>query len=287
MKIAVVSDIHGNVLALEAVLADLERQGGADHIVVAGDIVAYGPTPNEVFAILEGLPNARFLLGNTDRYLLEKTYPATGSDEWKDKLLLSFRWTAEHMEARALHFLETLPLSQTIREGGWRLLAVHGSPLSDEEGLTATTSDDDFDSMGIDPALVDLLVCGHTHVPVDRTIKGVRVVNAGSVGLPFDGDPRACYALISVTRGDRTSLEVVLRRVTYDVEKVVEQFYALNHPAADISAYNLRTAHSVGTSLIYTPEMRHGKFSPSAGDGPGDAAHSCDGQAHAKMRLLI
>ena len=287
MKIAVLSDIHGNVLALEAVLADLERQGGADHIIVAGDIVAYGPTPNEVFAILQGLSNAQFLLGNCDRYLLEKTYPATGGEEWKDKLLLSFRWTAEHMEGRALCFLGSLPLSLTVRQGTWRLLAVHGSPRSDEEGLTAATSDDDFDSMGMNPAAVDLLVCGHTHVPLDRTIKGVRVVNVGSVGLPFDGNPRACYALISVTRGEKPALEVVLRRVAYDVEKVVEQFYAANHPAADISAYNLRTARSVGTSLIYTPEMRHGKSIPLAGGGPEDAVPQSDNQAHPAPHLPL
>ncbi len=280
MKIAVVSDIHGNALALKAVLADLERQGGADRIIVSGDIAAYGPTPNEVFAILRDLPNAQFLLGNCDRYLLEKTYPATGGDDWKDKLLLSFRWTAEHMDARALGFLGSLPLSLTIRQGDWRLLAVHGSPRSDEEGFTAATSDDDFDSMGIDPAVVDLLVCGHTHVPLDRTIKGVRVVNAGSVGLPFDGDPRPCYALISVTRGGKTVADVVLRRVTYDVEKVVEQFYAVNHPAADISAYNLRTARSVGTSLIYTPEMRCGKPVPPADGGPEDAVSQSGSHAH-------
>jgi putative phosphoesterase len=287
MKIAVLSDIHGNVLALEAVLADLEQQGGADHIIVTGDIVAYGPTPNEVFAILRGLPHAQFLLGNTDRYLLEKTYPSTGGDEWKDKLLLSFRWTAEHMEARALHFLGSLPLSLTIRQGNWRLLAVHGSPRSDEEGITAATGDGDFDTMGVDPAAVDLLVCGHTHVPLDRTIKGVRVVNVGSVGLPFDGDPRPCYALVSVTRGEQTSLEVVLRRVAYDVEEVVEQFYAADHPAADISAYNLRTAHSVGSSLIYTPEMRRSKPNPLGGGSPGDAAPQSDNQAHPGLRLSI
>jgi len=286
MKIAVTSDIHGNVLALEAVLADLERQGGADHIVVTGDIVAYGPTPNEVFAILRELPHAHFLRGNTDRYLLEKAYPTSGGDEWKDKLLLSFRWTAEHMEAEVLHFLETLPLSLTIREGDWRLLAVHASPRSDEEGLTTTTSDDEFGRMGIDPA-VDLLVCGHTHVPLDRIIKGVRVVNVGSVGLPFDGIPRACYALISVTPGEVVAPEVVLRRVTYDVEKVVEQFYAANHPAADISAYNLRTARSVGTSLIYTPEMRHGRPSRSSGGKPGDEGRQFKGHAHATMRLSV
>ena len=287
MKIAVLSDIHGNVLALEAVLADLERQGGADHIIVAGDIVAYGPTPNEVFAILQGLPNAQFLLGNCDRYLLEKTYPATGGEEWKDKLLLSFRWTAEHMEARALGFLGSLPLSLTIRQGNWRLLAVHGSPRSDEEGISATTSDEDFDSMGLDPTVVDLMVCGHTHIPLDRTIKGVRVVNAGSVGLPFDGEPRACYALISVTQEKGTSSEVELRRVAYNVEKVVEQFYAANHPAADISAYNLRTAHSVGSSLIYTPEMRHSKPNPLAGGGPEDAAPQSNGQAHANVQFPL
>ncbi len=287
MKIAVASDIHGNVLALEAVLADLERQGGADHIVVTGDMVAYGPTPNEVFAILRKLPHAHFLQGNTDRYLLEKNYPSTGGDEWKDKLLLSFRWTAEHMGAEVLHFLETLPLSLSIREGNWRLLAVHASPRSDEEGLTIATSDDDFDRMGIDPTLVDLLVCGHTHVPLDRTIKGVRVVNVGSVGLPFDGIPRACYALVTVTPGAATSTEVALRRVTYDVEKVVEQFYTANHPAADISAYNLRTARSVGTSLIYPPEMRHGRLGPSSGGGRGDTARQFKGHSHITMRLSV
>jgi predicted phosphodiesterase len=286
MKIAVASDIHGNVLALEAVLADLAQQGGADHIVVTGDMVAYGPAPNEVFAILRELPNAHFLQGNTDRYLVEKTYPSTGGDEWKDKLLLSFRWTAEHMAAEVLHFLETLPLSLTFRRENWRLLAVHASPGSDEEGFTAAITVDDFDRMGIDPAMVDLLVCGHTHVPLDRTIKGVRVVNVGSVGLPFDGDPRACYALISVTPGETTSLEVVLRRVTYDVEKVVEQFYAANHPAADVSAYNLRTARSVGSSLIYTPEMRQGRSRPPDG-GRGDAVHQFKGHSHITMRLSV
>ena len=283
MKIAVIADIHGNVVALEAVLADLERRGGADHVIAPGDMFAYGPTPNEVFAILQKLSNAHFLLGNTDRYLLERTYPATGGDEWQDKLLLSFRWTDEHMEAQGLRFLETLPLSLTIREGDWRLLAVHGTPRSDEEGITAATSDGDFDGMGISPAAVDLIVCGHTHVPLDRTINGVRVVNAGSVGLPFDGDPHACYAHISVTPGEGASPEVELRRVAYDVEKVVEQFYAVDHPAADISAYNLRTAHSVGSSLIYTPEMRHGKAGPPAGGGPGRPT----GQTHARILLLL
>jgi diadenosine tetraphosphatase ApaH/serine/threonine PP2A family protein phosphatase len=92
---------------------------------------------------------------------------------------------------------------------------------------------------------------------MDRFIGNLRVVNAGSVGLPFDGDPRACYAIISnLTANGNDSIRVELKRVAYDIEQAVEQFYAANHPAADISAYNLRTGRSIGSNLIYTPEMR-------------------------------
>ncbi len=257
MKIAILSDIHGNVVALEAVLKDLQRQGNADHIVVPGDIFAFGPAPNEVLTVLQQLPNARFLMGNTDRYLLEGTYPSTpGSDDWQDKLLLSFRWTAERLGRDGLRFLETIPFSQVIQDGGRQLLAVHGSPKSDEDGLTVRTTAGDLEGMPIDPR-VAIIACGHTHVPMDRIIGGVRVVNAGSVGLPFDGDPRACYVVISnLAANGYGPVQVEFRRVAYDVEKAVEQFYAVNYPAPDISAYNLRTGRSVGSSLIYTPEMR-------------------------------
>jgi putative phosphoesterase len=277
MKIAVISDIHGNVVALETVLKDLEQQGNADHIVVTGDIFAYGPAPYEVFVTLQQLPNASFLLGNTDRYLLEGTYPSTsGGEEWWNRLLLSFHWTAEHMGREGHRFLETLPLSQIIQEGDWRLLAVHGSPRSDEEGLTLKTCADDFDKM-LD-SKPDIVVCGHTHVPMDRIVNGVRVANVGSVGLPFDGDPRACYAIISPptaeggvsTERHPDSSCVELRRVVYDVEKAVEQFYAASYPAADVSAYNLWTGRPFGSSLIYTPEMRHPGPSP-LGNGNGES----------------
>lgn len=257
MKIAIISDIHGNNVALEAVLKDLAQQGNIDQIVVPGDMYAFGPAPNEVYATLQQLPKARFLLGNTDRYLLAGTYPVTASDNgWQEKLLLSFRWTVEHLSAEGLRFLETLPASKVIQDGKRQLLAVHGSPRSDEEGLTMKTRAEDLQAMSIGPR-VAVLVGGHTHIPLDRVIGKVRVVNAGSVGLPFDGDPRACYALISNLAANGSGpTQVELRRVAYDVEKAVEQFYVSDYPAADISAYNLRTGRSVGSSLIYTTEMR-------------------------------
>ncbi len=258
MKVAILADIHGNNVALEAVLKDLEHQGSVDHIVVAGDLFTFGPAPNEVLARLRQLPSTCFLLGNTDRYLLEETYPSNyGNGDWQDKLLFSFHWTAERLEGEGFRFLETLPAFQLVEDGGYQILVVHGSPRSDEEGLTMETMDSEFEDMLIEPA-VAVLACGHTHVPMDRNVAGMRVINAGSVGLPFDGDPRGCYAIVSSPTGNGESpIQVQLRRVTYDIEEVVAQFFARDHPAADIGAYNLRTARSIGSNLIYTPKMRN------------------------------
>jgi putative phosphoesterase len=257
MEIAIISDIHGNAVALEAVLQDLERQGGADQIVIPGDLFAFGPAPYETLSSLRQLRNTHFLLGNTDRYLIQKTCPSTptGSD-WQSQLLYSFFWTAERLGLEGLDFLKTLPSSQVLQVGSRQLLAVHGSPRSDEEGLTPKTTSVDLEAMLIAPE-VAILVGGHTHVPLDRLVGGLRVLNAGSVGLPFDGDPRACYVLISTEGvGNEETLQVQFRRVAYDIEKAISQFYITNYPAADISAYNLRTARSMGSSPIYTAAMR-------------------------------
>jgi len=258
MRAAILSDIHGNIVALEAVLKDLKEQGGADRIFIAGDMFVFGPAPGEVLAALQELPDARCLLGNTDRYMWEKRYPSTcDSQGWQQRLLLSFPWAAQRLRYEGLRFIEALPRFQVAHDGGRTLLVVHGSPRSDEEGLTATAQDEDVADIPVRPRPA-VLACGHTHVPMDRLVGGVRVVNVGSVGLPFDGDPRACYALVSgLSAGSNGSLRVDLRRDAYDVEQVVNQLFAANHPAADTGAFNLRTARSVRTDLIYTTEMRH------------------------------
>jgi putative phosphoesterase len=267
MATAVLSDIHGNILAFEAVLEDLQRQQDVDQVVVAGDMFTFGPAPDEVLARLRQLPRASILLGNTDRYLLEGTYPSTcDGGDWQDKLLYSFHWTAGRLEGEGLRFLEALPAFQIVSEGGRQLLAVHGSPRSDEEGLTVETEAGEIQHMPMG-SQVAVLACGHTHIPMIRSIGNLQVVNAGSVGLPFDGDPRASYAIISnLTGNGNGSAQVQLRRVAYDVEKAVEQFFANDHPAAEIGAFNLRTARSIGSSLIYTPEMRNRNKSSVVGD---------------------
>jgi putative phosphoesterase len=251
MRIAALSDIHGNSIALEAVLDDLAHQGDVDQIVVAGDFFAPGSDTHEVFDLLQELPQPYFVSGNADRYLVEQSYNTVYSpDGWQGTLRRAFHWTDQQLSKAEWQFLESLPFAQQFKAGGQQILVVHGSPRSDEEGLTPNTQPADFNRMSVDHA-VSLIICGHTHEPMNRIIGGIRVVNIGSAGLPFDGDPRACYAIISNV-GDSFSVE--MRRVAYDIERAIQRLYAVEHPAAEMGAYNLRHGRPKGATDVYTNE---------------------------------
>lgn len=256
--LAVLSDIHGNSLALQAVLADLEAQGGADHIINLGDLAVFGPDPVGVISLLKNYGAMYYVCGNTDRYLVEEQYPGTpGGEDWESQVLASFPWTAYQLGRRGLNFLANLPTQQLLQFGPQhKILAVHGSPRSDEENMRPDTPEAELAAMLPTNQDYNLLLCAHTHLPFDRLVAGRRVLNVGSVGLPFDGDPRASYALINLQPGGH--YEIKLRRVTYDIEAVVRQLEAVDHPTAEISTYNLRTARPLGNKLIYTEEMRRG-----------------------------
>ncbi|GAB4451602.1 MAG: metallophosphoesterase family protein [Anaerolineae bacterium] len=268
MRIALLADIHGNNIALEAVLNDLIAQEPVDHLIILGDLFVFGPEPNEVFDTLKSLPQARYILGNTDRYLLERKYPTQpGSESWQDSLLASFQWTTECINPAAVEFLTRVPLRQVVDVAQWRLVAVHGSPRSDEEGLTPNTTCPELAQMEVPPD-TSMLVAGHTHIPMDRNMCGMRVINCGSIGLPFDGIPRAAYAI--VTKQPNQEPIVDLRRIDYDIEQAVQQLETRHHPAAKVGAYNLRFARPMATDLIYTPKMRQ----PSR-PGPISESRAC------------
>jgi predicted phosphodiesterase len=256
-RLAVISDIHGNSLALKAVLADLDAQGGDVHLIVLGDLVVYGPDPGGVLALLRERGPAFYVSGNTDRYLVEERYRDSLSQPgWQAQVLSSFPWTAGQLGDAGLRFLAGLPPTQLLYFGRRHVvLAAHGSPRDDEENVRTDTPDADLVTMFGDLPY-NLLLCAHTHQPFDRVVAGRRIVNVGSVGLPFDGDPRAGYALIDLQTGG--GYQVSLRRVAYDVEAVVQQLLAVDHPAATVGAYNLRTARPLGQELIYPESMRNG-----------------------------
>jgi len=252
-RFAVLSDVHGNLLALEAVLADIHAQGTPDAYWVLGDLVAFCPWPAESLARLRALPNVAFLQGNTDRYLVTGRRPAVpirSPEDWahmpaslmmRDAL---FGWTVERLSYADYEFLRDLPSRLEMEVGArlpypyGRVVAVHATPNDDETNLYPDTPDDE-----IRPHLASLdarlLLYGHTHRPVDRTVDSVRLVNAGSVGLPLDGDPRPAYALLDFENG---RCAVTLRRVEYDLEAVVAELERVEHPSREWLARMLREA---------------------------------------------
>lgn len=250
MRVAVLADVHGNLPALEAVLSDLKAQGGAAETWVLGDLAVFCPYPVQVLERLTAIPNSRFLRGNTDRYLVTGRRPpqmAVGDESQWRKLPAflkerdaNFRWTIEHLTYEWYSFLRGLPCEQRMEIPGYgSVLAVHASPLGDEVGIWEDTPDDQLRHMlsGVDARL---LVCGHTHHQLGHWLNDeVWVVNAGSVGLPLDGDQRAAYATLDFEGGDCWAS---FHRVDYDVEEVIAKLDELAHPAREWVATRLYLA---------------------------------------------
>jgi predicted phosphodiesterase len=240
MKLALISDIHGNSLALEAVLADIAAQGGASEVWVLGDLAALGPDPVGVLKRLAELPQARFVRGNTDRYLVSgERPPPSPAQAAEDPRLLpkvieiasSFAWTLGALAATGwLGWLRALPLEiETQLPDGTRLLGVHASPGRDD-GPGFAPDDTDAEMLELLQDCQANLVCtGHTHHPVDRRVGRWRVVNLGSVSNPLSPDRRASYALLHALEA---GYRVEHRRVEYDYQAVVEMLVERDHPAA-------------------------------------------------------
>ncbi len=253
--LAILADIHGNSIALQAVFDDLDAQGGADHLIVLGDLAVFGPDPVGVLTLLKERGSIFQVGGNTDRYLVEERYPTgSGKQSWESQVSASFPWTADQLGQEGLQFLAYLPRRQLLRFSKEHLvMAVHGSPRSDEENIRPDTPDEELKRMMVGGLSYNLLLCAHTHIPLHRVVAGRHVMNVGSVGLPFDGDPTASYALVHLRAGGDYHIE--FRRVVYDIEAVVSQLVSVGHPAAEVQTHHLRTARSLSENLIYPNEM--------------------------------
>jgi predicted phosphodiesterase len=211
MRLAAFSDVHGNVLALDACLADLREQGGADAIVGVGDYCMDGPRPAEVLERLRDL-GARCVRGNTDRYLSDPLL----SDDDEDGAALA--WQRARLGPEWLAWLAALPFSLRLGDGPARdaLLVVHANPKNDDVHLRPD-ADDAFLERITDGVEERTLAFGHLHVPYVRAWRERLFVNVASAGLPKDGDARAGYAIFTQRPG---GWEVKHRRVEFDVDKV-------------------------------------------------------------------
>lgn len=225
MRVAALYDIHANLPALEAVLLEVHR-AGVDRVVIGGDVVP-GPMPRETLArLLElGVPT-EFIRGNGDREVLarytgtETDWYCTAPELWREPI----RWCAEQLSPEHARWLAGWPLTSRVSvDGIGEVLFCHATPRSDTEVFTRTTATERLRPLfeGIGPPAV---VCGHTHMQFDRAVGGVRVVNAGSVGMPF-GEPGAYWLLLGPG--------VEFRHTPYDLAAAAEVIRCTAYPQAD------------------------------------------------------
>jgi putative phosphoesterase len=212
LRIAVLSDVHGNATALAAVLVELESEQ-PDLVVFGGDLT-WGAQPVETYRLASALENAAFVRGNADRAVLEG---AAESDRE--------RWMQERHTAELRDFLGGFGEHQVAEVDGLGAVRFcHGSPRSDEECVTPETPEERVREFmaGVDERVV---VTAHVHIQFDREVAGVRSVNAGSVGLPYEGRPGAYWALLGPN--------VELRRTEYDVDEAVAAYRESGFPDPD------------------------------------------------------
>jgi putative phosphoesterase len=227
-QVTIFGDIHGNLPALEAVLADIDARGLAN-LYCLGDLVGYGVWPNEVIATIRQrqIPT---IMGNYDQGVGRDSddcgcaYRTPAAQALGER---SIAWSNAHTSAENKAYLRQLEEKIPLQLGDLRLLLVHGSPRRINEYLYEDRPEASLERL-LDLAEADVLVCGHTHLPYHRVLSsGRQVVNAGSVGKPKDNDPRACYLILSAAGRD---LSVEFVRLAYDVEKAAQAIEATEMP---------------------------------------------------------
>ena len=239
MRVAVIYDIHGNLPALEAVLQDI-HQAEVDHVVVGGDVVP-GPMPRETIACLLRLNiPVQFIRGNGDRVVLAQMR-GTESSEVPEQFREVIRWNAQQLHPEHEQLLASWPQTLRVEIGGLgEVLFCHATPRNDTDIFTRLTSEDRLLPV-FEGHNASFIICGHTHMQFDRMIGRIRVVNAGSVGMPF-GEPGADWLLLDT--------DVQFRHTPYDLTKAAERIRKTHYPQAqDFAARNVLQPPSEGEMI--------------------------------------
>ena len=232
MRVAAISDIHGNLPALEAVLAEIDRER-VEAIVVAGD-TAHGPWPAEVLDLLEER-GALCVRGNADREVIERS----------DRYGPLAPWSADRLGEQRLGVAAGWPLVRKLDvDGLGRLFVCHSTPASEDPIYTRITPEEEVLELfaGVE---ADVVVCGHTHMQYDRVLSsGLRIVNPGSVGMPYEGERGAYWALLGP--------EVRLRHTDYDAAATVAAIEAMAAPVDEtLTGYLLEPPDAESTTEYF------------------------------------
>ncbi|EKQ55990.1 MULTISPECIES: metallophosphoesterase family protein [unclassified Clostridium] len=227
MKIAVISDIHANVYALITLLEDIDDEK-VDTIICLGDLVGYGPHPNEVISMVR----RRHILcikGNYDNSVVDNEYSYI-----RETYINSFSlpWTVNELREENRMFLDNLPSTITLNIAGKKLLFVHGSPNKINEYLLK----DENNTLDIMNSLnADVLVCAHTHIPGIKEFGNKVYINSGSVGKPKIGRPNITYSILNFTK--EGGMKVQVKEIPYPFKRIVKDMTMLNFPKELIQSF--------------------------------------------------
>ncbi len=215
MRLAILSDIHSNIDALESARAKLRRNSRVDTVICAGDIVGYCAFPNECCRTMHELA-AEIVLGNHDIAALERDTSFMNPVAARAAL-----WTSSALDERSAEWLRSLATEAAFRVGSLDAAMYHGSV----ESYTEYVFEEDASESMLSRAHCRLLILGHTHIPYIKRFSSGLIVNPGSVGQPRDGDPRASFAVLDTESG-----ECDISRVDYDIDRAADAIDAAGLP---------------------------------------------------------
>lgn len=246
MKIAIISDIHGNIEALESVLYDIQSEQ-CTKIFCLGDIAMAGPQPKETIARIHALTQSKdfhIIQGNTDKMLSVFSFD-TYNEILKVNAVMASAYLADSkiLSEEEKNFLKNLPVQEEIDLFGIKILLVHGSPRKNNENIYPNLQIEEVEKM-IAGTNADIIFCGHTHMPCGyQTNTEQTIVNVGSVGRPFSETPKACYVVMDINQNNST-YTIKHKLIEYDVESASKKISERNFEGADKLAKMLLKATS-------------------------------------------
>lgn len=230
MNIAILSDVHGNSYALNAVIADINSHNISE-VVFLGDLVINGPSPSKVFQELRNLRPKCWIKGNTDGWFAEINEEWSPTTKQEEKLFKTYIYARNLLKKESIDFLLKRPERCVFETAGVTILAVHGSPRSISEGIGKNISQSELIEIfsNIEESVI---VSGHSHVPFIGKVANKIIFNVGSIGMSLDGDNRASYGLIKIKN---QTPKCSIRRVTYPISKILT--IAKNREFPDLKNY--------------------------------------------------
>lgn len=228
MKLAFISDIHGNAIALDAVLKDIKEKN-IDKVFVLGDICYRGPEPQRALDLVREL-DCEVIKGNADEWVVRGVQKGEVPDHAFELMNKERDWIVSHLSDESVEYLRELPSQLNFEVEGVRIHAFHATPDSLFDLVPSDASDERvLENLVTEEA--DLYIYAHIHKPYIRFINGKCIINIGSVGLPFDGVSMASYCIVEINKGKIQTSNI---RVSYDVQKVVDQYNNVEYPNAEM-----------------------------------------------------